>query len=202
MRVPFSDAVASSLPSSDSAREASAVVCACTNFVRRTSYSSTRTCMPSGTACQHTQHTIACTLQHRCLVCVTFSVQHSAFGLYDDKVASCFFVMQPNVECGALYYSFRCHELYMNCSVLIKAYMVGVQQSAQFTYLSAMQAWAGHDSVILRRRQGHKAQCIADGLYRVQQLEVLEVINQDFVLQSHNYLFPSELDRPNLQHKA
>ncbi len=42
--VPRSDAVASSLPLSDSARHASPEECACMNFVRRTSYSSTRTC--------------------------------------------------------------------------------------------------------------------------------------------------------------
>jgi hypothetical protein len=42
--VPFSDAVARRVPSSDSARHASGPSCAATNLVRFTSYSSTRTC--------------------------------------------------------------------------------------------------------------------------------------------------------------
>ena len=42
--VPRSEAVASSLPSSDSAMHTSGELCAWMNLVRRTSYSSTRTC--------------------------------------------------------------------------------------------------------------------------------------------------------------
>ena len=42
--VPRSEAVASSLPSNDSAMHTSGELCAWMNLVRRTSYSSTRTC--------------------------------------------------------------------------------------------------------------------------------------------------------------
>lgn len=73
MSVPFPEAVASNLPSKDRAMHDKAVLCASTNFVRRTSYSSTLTWWKASLAGQ-------------CATCECFGSKHSGNRLASQRL--------------------------------------------------------------------------------------------------------------------